>query len=423
MRVKYDISVLGASVVNPRARTGVFRVVEQLVQQLSTRPEVELEFSALFYPSGAVQYRDSSPSLAGIPLYYPGPLLKVETAKSDLSRMSKEHGFPAKQGLKVARELVGVAQQLLKRLYRDAQQRSLQSCDIFHSPFHPLPAGLGGCQKFITVYDLIPILFPQYFEFREDHLLNQVMASIDQDTWVFCISEATKNDLLNHNPRVDADKVAVVPLGASSLFYRCDDQADLRRVRRQYGIPEGPYFLSVATLEPRKNIESTIKAFVRLVREEKLADCSLVLAGAKGWDFDRIFQEIAGAKGLEERIIVTGYVEDDDLAPLYSGALAFVYPSHYEGFGLPPLEAMQCGTPVISSNTSSLPEVVGEAGIQVAPLDNDALCQAMLQLFNDGALREQLAGRSRRRATLFSWEACADVTINHYRRALSQSGS
>jgi glycosyltransferase involved in cell wall biosynthesis len=423
LKVKYDISVLGASVANPGARTGVFRVVEQVVQQLCTRPEVELEFSALHYPSGSVRYRDSSPSLAGIPLRYPGPLLRADAMKSDLGRLSKQRGFPAKQALKVARELVGGVQQLLRVAYRDSQRRSLQACDIFHSPFHPLPEGLEGCLKFITVYDLIPILFPQYFGGRVDHLLNRVMESIDRDTWVFCISEATRNDLLNHNPRVDADQVAVIPLGASSLFYRCEDPAERRRVRERYGIPDAPYFLSVATLEPRKNIESTIRAFVRLVRQEKLDDCLLVLAGTKGWDFDRIFGEIAGAKGLEERIVVTGYVEDADLAALYSGALAFVYPSHYEGFGLPPLEAMQCGTPVISSNTSSLPEVVGDAGIQLAPLDHDALCQAMLELFEDGALREELAGRSRRRAALFSWEACADLTIDHYRRALSQSGS
>ena len=147
---------------------------------------------------------------------------------------------------------------------------------------------------------------------------------------------------------------------------------------------------------------------------------NLVLVGTKGWDFDRIFKEIEGAKELSGRIITTGFVPDGDLAPLYSAAMMFVYPSLYEGFGLPPLEAMQCGVPVVTSNTSSLPEVVGDAGIMVSPKDGEALSQAMLDLYRDGKKRTALSAQGLLRSKLFSWKKCADQTVEAYRRAIQQ---
>jgi glycosyltransferase involved in cell wall biosynthesis len=141
--------------------------------------------------------------------------------------------------------------------------------------------------------------------------------------------------------------------------------------------------------------------------------------GTKGWDFDKIFQELSNLPTLKERVIITGYVADEDLAALYSGAMAFVYPSFYEGFGLPPLEAMQCGVPVITSNTSSLPEVVGDAGIMVAPTDADALCQSMLNLYASSDLRSKMSFKSIEQAKKFSWQNCTEQTIGAYQLALN----
>ena len=189
-------------------------------------------------------------------------------------------------------------------------------------------------------------------------------------------------------------------------------------VQLKYGIPRGPYILSLGTLEPRKNIVHLIRSFAQLVAQENLPDLSLVLAGAAGWDYGSIFEELTRYPQLKQRIIFTGYVADEDLSPLYSGALVFVYPSFYEGFGLPPLEAMQCGTPVITSNTSSLPEVVGGAGIMLNPSDHEGLCQQMLAIYRSSALREELSARSLEQARKFSWTACARQTAAAYRRAL-----
>ena len=195
-------------------------------------------------------------------------------------------------------------------------------------------------------------------------------------------------------------------------------------VRERYGIPPGsPYLLSLSTLEPRKNLAHTIRSFAAIVQSNAAPGLHLVLAGGKGWLFDDIIYEIKLAgTAVRDRIILTGFVEDTDLAPLYSGATAFVFPSLYEGFGLPPLEAMQCGTPVITSNTSSLPEVVGDAGIMLDPKDQDGLCQAMLDVYNKPELRSQMSQKSLAQAAKFSWERCAEETISAYRTAISAKG-
>ena len=418
MELFYDISVLGEAVANNSARTGIFRVVENVALQLAMRSEIALQFTALKNLRECLGYIETHPVFSKIPLSHSTLMLNVEDKKNQLSRDIKARKFPTRQALRIVRELLSGTGKILTK-YHGAGNVKHMNCDIFHSPFLPLPRGIQSKFRFITVYDLIPILRPQYFNNQKNHLLHRVVHSIDEGTWVFCISEATKNDLLNYNSKVDPQKVAVIPLGASDLFFQCQDMDILQTSKTKYGIPEKPYFLSLSTLEPRKNIDSTIRAFVRMVRQENLHDINLVLVGTKGWDFDKIFDEISGCNDLKDRIIVTGYVDDQDLAAIYSGALAFVYPSFYEGFGLPPLEAMQCGIPVITSNTSSLPEVVGDAGIQVDPEDNDGLCQAMLEMLNNAAFRQQLSKRSIERARLFSWEACADVTINHYRRAMN----
>lgn len=416
MNLFYDISVLGRAVGNNTARTGIFRVVENVALQLCRRSEVSLNFTALNCLQECLKYIETHDAFNRVPLSHTALSLYLEGTKNDLSRQLKTSRFPKKQGLKIIRELLSGSHKVVTKLHGDGNVKRI-NCDIFHSPYLPLPKNVQSKCNFITVYDLIPILQPQFFQNQENHLLHRVVKSIDEDTWVFCISEATKNDLLSYNPKADPQKVAVIPLGASELFYHCSDEATLQTTRKKYGIPEQPYFLSLSTLEPRKNIDSTVRAFVKLVRQERLKDVNLVLVGTKGWDFGKIFDEISVSDDVRERIIVTGYVDDRDLAGIYSGALAFVYPSFYEGFGLPPLEAMQCGVPVVTSNTSSLPEVVGDAGLQIDPTDNDALCQAMNMLYTDEELRKRLSALSLQRATLFSWDACADVTIDHYRKA------
>ena len=422
MRVIYDISVLGKGFYVHRDRTGIFRVIENLAQEL-VKTEVVTSFSSSHSVGNyfeCLDYLQSNNELEGIPLLKPGIGEEILKIFQDLHKR-KHSGSSTSFYMKLAGRLLN------NRIATKAFARSimvpsdLAAAEIYHSPFYPFPEQIRRkkkLKKVITVYDLIPVLYPKFFQFQQDDLIRNVLKSIDNDTWITCISQATKNDLCNFLPALDPAKVFVTHLAASALFYRCQDQAMIENVRAKYGIPEGRYVLSLSTLEPRKNIIQTIRCFTRLLKEGSIKDLTLVLAGTKGWDFDGIFNEMAASPEIRERIMVTGYVPDEDLAPLYSGAMMFVYPSFYEGFGLPPLEAMQCGVPVITSNTSSLPEVVGEAGVMIDPQDADELCHAMLKIYNSSDVRQKMSLDSLAQARKFSWQRCAEQTIATYKAAI-----
>jgi glycosyltransferase involved in cell wall biosynthesis len=238
---------------------------------------------------------------------------------------------------------------------------------------------------------------------------------------VLCISESTKKDFC-FVTGFDPDRVFVTyPAASSAMFYSCTSEEELTRVRAKYDIPDGPYVLSVNTLEPRKNIHHLIRSFADMVGQEKIGDLSLVLVGATGWRYGAIDDALADAPWLDRRIVQTGFVDDADLAAIYSGARMFVYVPIYEGFGLPPLEAMQCGVPVIASNTSSLPEVMGGAGIMVDPRNREELCRGMLTLYQDPSLAKHMSAASLDMARTFTWDRCVQQTLHAYRFAVDQT--
>jgi glycosyltransferase involved in cell wall biosynthesis len=217
--------------------------------------------------------------------------------------------------------------------------------------------------------------------------------------------------------------VFVIPLAADPrVFHPCRDTSRIATLRDRLGIGDAPYLLALNAHEPRKNMDVAIRAFTRAVAEGGARDLTLVIAGPTS-AAPGIQSALADAAHRGARVILAGYVPDDDLATLYGGALAFVYPSVYEGFGLPPLEAMQCGTPVIAGRVASLPEVVGNAGILVDLGDPDALGAAMLRLSRDAALREQLSALSLERAAGFSWERCTQQTLATYRAVTARGAS
>lgn len=423
MQVIYDISVLGQGFYIHRGRTGIFRVIENLAQEL-VKAKAVTSFSASHNVGRyfeCLDYLQSNNKLEGVPLLKPGigeGLLKVFQSQ----HKQIYSGSPSALNVKIMGRLLNnrIAFKIFMRSIMDPA--ALAKAEIYHSPFYPFPEQIKRnhkLKKVLTIYDLIPVLYPQFFQLQEDSLIHNILRSVDNETWITCISHATKNDLCNYLPWLDPSKVIVTHLAASDFFYQCQNQAMIENVRTKFGIPEGQYILGLSTLEPRKNIIQTIRCFARLVKEEGAKDLSLVLAGTKGWDFDGIFNEIAASPEVRERIIMTGYVPDEDLAPLYSGAMMFVYPSFYEGFGLPPLEAMQCGVPVITSNTSSLPEVVGGAGVMVDPQNADELCQAMLKIYNSAEVRKKMSIDSLAQAKKFSWKRCAEQTIDAYKAAIA----
>ena len=288
--------------------------------------------------------------------------------------------------------------------------------DILLSPFGVTPQLWLDDKKVLVahiVYDLIAIHRPDFFSMEGSTEVRNIIASLDEHTVIFAISEHTKKDLLAYRPDLSPGQVTVIPLAAGHWFHPCDSAAEKAAMRAKYAIPPGvPYVLSLATLEIRKNLDQVVNAFVLFLEQNETSDMHLVLSGMSGWKLEKLNAALAAASRWRHRIVLTGFVDDADLSALYSDAMCFVYLSRYEGFGLPPLEAMACGTPVICSANSSLPEVVADAGLMVDADDVEGVVQAIHDIASSDVYRSRLALAGRERAQLFSWDRCAEIVID-----------
>lgn len=225
------------------------------------------------------------------------------------------------------------------------------------------------------------------------------------------MSQHTKNDFLKLFSQLNGKQITVTPLSASDDFYHEDNKDKISEARTKYNIPDGKkYIFSLCTLEPRKNLIRAVKTFVQFVQKNNIKDLVFVLGGS-AWD-DFLLQLEAELGKIPDKLIVkAGYIDDKDLAVLYSGAEWFVYTSMYEGFGLPPLEAMKCGCPIITSNNSSLPEVVGEAGIKIDWNSDEQHIASYERYYYDDELRKYNIIQGLERSKMFSWDKCADTII------------
>jgi glycosyltransferase involved in cell wall biosynthesis len=422
MRVVYDISFLGLAQVSPVHRTGVYRVVERVAHGLAAAGACELAFSAIHSVEAYALARDymrETPALRHVPMT--AAPAGVEGVRRLGRAFAARAGAGARLGTRVARRslLYGrrAAESVLRRL---DPPRGLEG-DVFHSPRFelPPPARTGRAARFLTVYDLIPIVHPELCAPETRREAERIVGSLRPGDWALAISDHARGDLCAYRPDLDPARVFVTPLAADPrTFHPVADPERIAAARARYAIPHGPYLLALNAVEPRKNMRRAIEAFRRVAGEPGMETLSFVLVGPGGWSAAAV-RESAGPDARRGRVVMPGFVADADLAALYSGATAFVFPSYAEGFGLPPLEAMQCGVPVITSNASSLPEVVGGAGTMVDPDDTEALCQAMLEVCRDAALRRQMRARSLARAARFTWERCVALTLDAYRAALA----
>lgn len=293
-------------------------------------------------------------------------------------------------------------------------QRFTGTVDLFHSPDFVLPPVGNNIPTLLTVHDLSYLHFPETFTPALVAYLNKLVpTSVDRATHVLADSKATKRDLIAYYS-VPADKVTVLYSGVSALFVPERSEKRLRAVREKYALGQQPYVLSVSTLQPRKNYQLLIRAF-KAVAEQRAHN--LVIAGGKGWLHEEITAEIT-RQDLEDRVLLIGFVDDIDLPALYSGASLFAYPSLYEGFGLPLLEAMACGVPVLNSNASSLPEVVGEATLQLEPHEEQAWSETMLSLLDDSTKRASMVAAGFMQARQFTWDRAAQELKAIYTRLL-----
>ncbi|MGE5619282.1 MAG: glycosyltransferase family 4 protein [Sphingomonadaceae bacterium] len=285
--------------------------------------------------------------------------------------------------------------------------------DILHSTSYVQPL-LCPAKSVVTMLDLSFLRLPHSFN-RGNRIYLSTMARLSAHRCdrILTISESTRQDVI-HFFGVPGDKVEVTYLGVDPVFKPAEPGL-LARFRSERRLPER-FLLYVGTLEPRKNVERLVEAYAR-TRADYQIPHKLVLGGAKGWLYDRIFARVREL-GLETEVLFTSYIPYDELPLWYNCADIFIYPSLYEGFGLPPLEAMACGTAVITSSVSSLPEVVGDAAITVNPFDVDALARAIASVLEDATLRQRLRTEGPKRAGRFSWNEMAAATMKAYRGLL-----
>jgi glycosyltransferase involved in cell wall biosynthesis len=286
--------------------------------------------------------------------------------------------------------------------------------DLLHSPAFVGPMA-GGCPFVVTVHDLSFLDYPQNFRaMNRSYLRVLARRSVLRARRVIAVSQSTRDDLVKHYG-LSPERIDVVYNGVDAGFHPLS-AGEIDSFRARNGLP-GQFILFVGTLEPRKNVVRLIEAYAHLAGDRP----HLVLVGGKGWLYQEVFERVEGL-GISDRVHLVGYVPADELCLWYNAALMFVYPSLYEGFGLPPLEAMACGTPVITSTASSLPEVVGRAALLVDPTDVAALATAMARVLGDPGLRAEMRAAGLERAQHFSWQESARRTVDSYRRALATGG-
>jgi len=291
-----------------------------------------------------------------------------------------------------------------------------EGIDLLHSLAFVQPVFLP-CAGIVTIYDLSFILFPQRFQpWRRLYLKWGTRYSVRSARRIIAISASTKQDIINLLG-VPEDKVDVVPCGVDQDFQPIENGRLLNDLRKKRHLPER-MLLFVGTIEPRKNLTTLLKSYALLRKQVQTPP--LVIGGPKGWHHQEVFT-LAQELGLQESVIFPGYIPREELTLWYNAADCFIYPSLYEGFGLPPLEAMACGTPVITSSTSSLPEVVGEAGILVSPDSVEEIAEAMQSVLTDAELRADMRRKGLSRARTFSWQRAARETVQAYDRAMTDS--
>lgn len=266
--------------------------------------------------------------------------------------------------------------------------------------------------KVMNIYDLTFIKYTNYIDSVVKKYTEKVKRCLQWTDLVLTISESSKQDIVEYL-QVNPEKVYVTSLASRyHPNYTLPEISERLKIQAKYNFSK-PYLLFVSTIEPRKNINSIIAAFNLLKQKHKI-EHQLVLIGKKGWSYEPIFAAIESSPWKQE-IYHLDYLSDELVAFFYSKADVFVYPSHYEGFGLPVLEAMTLGAPVITSNTSSLPEVTGDAAILIEPQDPTQLAEGILKIISDSQLRQDLINKGKDRAKLFSWERTAKETLKAYR--------
>lgn len=412
IKVLFDVRVLAENNIKTGNRSGIFFTALNLLNEFAKNENIQIGI----YSSNKKVYLLVEKLLNE---YFPENNFEevyIQT-QSPLEKKKAELSFQYKQKKCIYTKIKLLLLSILIKIFPNKQlEEKINQYDVYFSPAMKLPPEIlknKRIQKFTLLYDIIPILFPHYFDYvnKKKYWLHQLLKQINKNDNYFTISEHTRQDFLKHIPNMDPEKVTTTLLACSESFKPAKEKT--QESLKKYNLPtDKKYIFSLCTLEPRKNLIRAVKTFIEFVKKNNINDMVFILGGGHWEGFiEKIESEVPEFDKYRNIILKAGYIDDEDLAPLYSGAEWFVYTSEYEGFGLPPLEAMSCGCPVITSNNSSLPEVVGDAGIMIDFDSDEQHIQAYEKYYYDNELKQTYAVKGLERVKDFSWEKCASRMI------------
>lgn len=414
MKIIYDISTISEQRSH---RTGLARTTLKTAELLTKRFGSQVRFSAI----GSLQSLVASESVLA---EWPASQHAVPDRKLARKLVNWERRLKERTNNKLSMALLATIRQLMSFVNKTrvvVPPQSIAGVDIFHSSYARIPRQLRAQRNLrfiLTLHDLTPLVLPEgVFSERQRKITKRIADSICSSDWVICVSEATKRDFQDYSMH-PSSRIAVIPWAAEKQYFHNSVTAqDIENIRSKYKIPPGRYVLSLSSMAPNKNVSHLVKCFERARSADEMDSVTLVMAGGQA------FADGASSRNaIGSHVHWIGYVDDTDLAPLYCGATAFAFPSLYEGFGLPVLEAMQCGAPVICSNTSSLPEIAGDAAILLPPSDEAEWQTAIKQICANADLRAQLSEKGVVRAAEYSWDRTINELESFYHRVLERTG-
>lgn len=417
----YDASILANALSNDSGRSGIFFTAKNIFDELIKRDDINIAlYSSLndFYNLNKylkLEYKDYNFKIF-VNTKYP----KIVNIYSSIIEERKEL---KKQKRPIKRFLLKILLFIIKPIYKISIKNrnknlndEISQYDSFLSPIYKIPeevAKNSKIKKCTIVYDTIPLILPEYHpDSYNGSWYHNLLKSFNNNDYYFAISNSARQDFLKYCSQIDPNKITTTLLACDEKFKPVNLE-EIKKAKEKYNIPmDKKYIFSLCTLEPRKNLIRAVKTFIQFIQKNNVEDLVFVLGGGH-WDMfiGQLEKEIDNLGDYRDKIIKAGYIDDEDLAPLYSGAEWFVYTSQYEGFGLPPLEAMSCGCPVITSNNSSLPEVVGDAGIMIDWDNDEQHIQSYEKYYYDENLRKENSQKGLERAREFSWEICAKQMI------------
>jgi len=417
LNVIFDGSVLTNGLCNDSRKSGVFFVAYKLLDCFLKNDAIDL---FLFLPNGSTYEAEKLKKLEIIPSNFSNIITTKLPAWCykllEYSNQNRKNLLPS---------IIRFIYNRLKRIgkifcnkklkkYCDSQKRT-----IYFSPLNNIPNYISKNKKiksYMLIHDLIPVLFKDFYKhygIYRMQKMEKILSSLSPNIKYFTVSNSTKNDLLSINPSIKSENI-VVTYPSISHISPTKNKTSANELRAKYNIPnDKKYILSLCSIEPRKNIIFAIQNYLNFINKHNINDLVFVVGGGVWKEYKDTYEKFLGTVP-KERVINIGYVNDEDVFELYSNARIFVYPSIYEGFGLPVLEAMNAGCPVITSNTSSLPEVIGDAGIQINPKSNEEMVNAYEKMYFDTNYREDCIKKGLERAIQFSWEECASTMYKQF---------